>query len=882
MSTPILVTKLYIPASRPNAVLRPRLLGRLNEGMHRNLTLVSAPAGFGKTTLVSEWARGCGRPTAWLSLDEGDNDPARFLTYLVAAVQTVAGTVGGGLMSALHSPQPPPPDALLTVLINEIALLAHTFALVLDDYHIIESQAVDQILTFLLNHLPPPMRLVIATREDPPLPLAQLRVRGQLTELRAAGLRFTPAEAAEFLNEGMGLNLSTEAIAALESRTEGWIAGLQLAAISLQGHQDTPDFIKSFTGSHRFVLDYLLEEVLQRQPPDIQHFLLRTSILDRLCGSLCDALLPEGTDPRPSPAVSGQATLEYLDHANLFITPLDNERRWYRYHHLFADLLRQRFTRSAELSNGEKEVVELHRRASGWFEEHGLEAEAFHHAVAAEDVPRATRLVEGQGMPLFFRGVVAPVLKWLDALPPTVLNTTPSLWVMYASALLFASQTSGVEPKLQAAEAALQGRGVDDKQHDLIGHIASIRATLAVSQHDVEGILTQSHRALAHLHPDNLPVRTATTWTLGYAHHLRGERAAASRAYAEALSISQRIGHAIITILATIGLGNMQEADTHLHQAAGRYREVLRWLGEPPLPIGCEAHLGLARIVYEWNDLEAAQRHAEQALYLARQLEQTDRAVACQLFLARLHLTQRDISDAAAMVAQASQAVRQHRFVHREAEVVAAQVMMGLHQGNLAAAAHLAQTYDLPLSQGRVYLAQGDPAAALALLEPARLEAEAKGWADERFRLMLLQALALHAQGESGQAAELLGEGLALAEAGGYLRTFVDEGEPMARLLTEAAAYGRMPDYIRRLLALFKSEAPYFPPPPPQSLPEPLSQRELEVLRLVAQGLSNHEISERLFLALSTVKGHNQLIFDKLQVRRRTEAVARARALGLL
>src|SRR5215468_3969556 len=347
MTTPILATKLYVPPRRPNLVLRPRLIDRLNEGLHRKLTLISAPAGFGKTTLVSEWLAGCARPAAWLSLDEGDNDPARFLTYLIAALQTIAPTLGKGVVGALQSPLPPLAEPILTTVLNDItASIADPFVLVLDDYHLIDARLVDHALTFLLDHLPPQMHLVIATREDPPLPLARLRASGQLTELRAADLRFTPAEAADFLTQAMGLSLSADDVAALEARTEGWIAGLQLAAISLQGRHDTASFIASFTGSHHFVMDYLVEEVLHQQPEHIQSFLLRTSILDRLCGPLCDAVVRD-------PAVSGQATLEYLDRANLFLVPLDHERRWYRYHHLFAELLRQRLYQSTASSPGE-------------------------------------------------------------------------------------------------------------------------------------------------------------------------------------------------------------------------------------------------------------------------------------------------------------------------------------------------------------------------------------------------------------------------------------------------------------------------------------------------------------------------------------------------
>jgi LuxR family maltose regulon positive regulatory protein len=889
MSAPILATKLYIAPPRPKVVLRPRLIERLNEDLHRKLTLVSAPAGFGKTTLVSEWVAGCERPAAWLSLDEGDNDPTRFLTYLVAALQTISADIGAGALAVLQSPQPPSTESILTALLNEITAISHNFILVLDDYHVVDAKPVDNVLTFLLEHLPPQMHLVIATREDPQLPLARLRARDQLTELRAADLRFTPSEAAGFLNQVMGLNLSAQDIAALETRTEGWIAGLQLAALSMQGHQDTTGFIKSFTGSHHFVLDYLVEEVLQQQTESVQTFLLHTSILDRLCGPLCDAVLG-------SPSASGQETLEYLERANLFIVPLDNERRWYRYHHLFADLLRQRLHQSAASPTGGEEgsVADIHTRASVWYENNGLEIEAFHHAAAANDVERAARLVEGKGMPLQFRGAVAPVLHWLESLPTTVLDAWPSLWTTYASVTLVSGQQTGVEQKLQAAEAALQGakpvpsavEGPDDKTRDIIGRIAAIRATLAATLNQVETVIAQSRRALEYLHPDNLPFRTFTTWKLGYAYHLQGNRAAASRAYSEAIAISQASGNIITTIVATIGLGSIQETDNQLYLAAETYQRVLQLFGDQPLPVACEAHLGLARIFYEWNDLDTAEQHGLQGLQLARQSENTDRSVACELLLARLKLAQGDGAGAAAMLAEAEQSVRQHNSVHRMPEVAAAQVIVLLHQGNLAAAAHLAQTHELPISQARVYLAEEDPSAALAVLGPLRQQMEAKGSADEQLRVMVLQAVAHHAHGEKDKAVQFLGGALALAGPGGFIRIFVDEGPPMAQLLSEAAAHGMMPDYVSKLLAVFEAEEQKDEDesslPIAQSLIEPLSQRELEVLQLIAQGFSNREISERLFLALSTVKGHNRIIFDKLQVQNRTEAIARARELGLL
>src|SRR5229473_99331 len=389
MPTPLLATKLYIPRLRPHVVSRPRLIERLNEGLHRKLILISAPAGFGKTTLVSQWVEGIERPAAWLSLDEGENDPARFLTYLVAALQTIAANIGEGVLGVLQSPQPPPTDAILTALLNDITTISDHFVLVFDDYHVIDAKPVDHALTFLLDHLPPHMHLVSATREDPQLPLARLRAGGHLTEVRVTDLRFTPSEAAAFLNQVMGLTLSAENIDALERRTEGWIAGLQLAAISMQGHLDPTSFITSFSGSHHFVLDYLVEEVLQQHPESVQTFLLRTSILDRLCGPLCDAVLGKDEANRSSIILQPSAfILEYIERANLFIVPLDNDRRWYRYHHLFADLLRQRLHQrnTSSPANEADDVAQLHRRASQWLEDHGLEIEAFQHAAAANDV----------------------------------------------------------------------------------------------------------------------------------------------------------------------------------------------------------------------------------------------------------------------------------------------------------------------------------------------------------------------------------------------------------------------------------------------------------------------------------------------------------------
>ena len=867
MSTPILATKLYIPAPPPTVVARPRLVERLNAGLHRKLTLISAPAGFGKTTLVSAWAAGCDERVAWLSLDAADNDLTRFLTCFVAALRIIAANTGEGVLRLLQSPQPPPMEATLTEMLNDIASSKDAVVLVLDDYQVIDSKPVEAAVAFLLEHLPPQVRVVMTTREDPQLPLARLRGGGQLSELRVNDLRFTASEAARFLNQAMGLDLSADDVATLETRTEGWIAGLQLAALSLHSHPDATRFIQSFTGSHHFVLDYLLEEVLQRQPESIQTFLLRTSILDRLSGALCDAALGK-------PSGSSQATLEQIERANLFLVPLDDERAWYRYHHLFGELLRQRLQQSNASS---LEVAELHNRASQWYEDQGHDVEAFHHAAAANNIDRAERLIEGRGVPLQYRGAGGSVLRWLESLPASVLDARPSLWVTYATALFFEGRHTAVEQKLQAAEASLQGAGLDEKSRDLIGRIASIRATLAIIQHDAETIIAQSRLALEYLAPDNIPIRTATTYTLGYAHQLHGDRLAARQAYADVVSASGSVGDSIYTIAATLGLAQIQESDNQLFVAARTYDRVLELIGDPPRGMASEAYLGLARIHYEWNELDVAEQHAQQCLKITGKEDSVDTTVSCGVFFAQLKLARGDVSGAIASLAEADEFVDQHKFVSWKPKIASVRVSTMLHQGNVSAAADLAEAHDLPISQARVHLARGDSAAALAVLEPWRRHVEAKGWADKRLEVLLLQAQALQAHGDRDSAVHVLMDGVGLAEPGGLVRSFVDEGAPMATLLSAAAAEGRMTDAIRKLQAAFEAGKHA----PAQSPIDRLSERELEVLRLIAQGLSNQEIGERLFLALDTVKGHNRRIFGKLQVQRRTEAVARAREIGL-
>ena len=885
--SPLLSTKLFIPYPGKDLVSRLRLIERINDGLGKKLTLVSAPAGFGKSTLLVNWISQSKENIAWISLDKEDNDTTRFIAYLITAlnqVKNISKENGKGALSLLAMPQTPPACDFITSLINDISQYSGRVVLILDDFHMVNSTAIVKILTFLIEHQPTNLHLMISTREDPSLPLSRLRASGQMTELRAADLRFTAPEATIFLNQLKGLDLSKENISALETRTEGWIAGLQLAAISMQGHKNAQDFINSFTGSHHFVLDYLVEEVLQQQSESIQTFLLRTSILNRLCGPLCDTLIRDKT-------ISGQKTLEYLEQANLFLIPLDNKRHWYRYHNLFAEFLRQRLQQSTGLyAKGNKEIdlAELHIHASEWFENNGLEFEAFQHAAAANDIDRAERLIVEDKISQHFRGSVTVILNWLRSLSKNVLDARPWLWWKYASLLLINGQTTGVEEKLQAAETALSDVEQNDKSKNLIGQIAAARATLAFTRYDIEAMLVQSRTALKYLRPDNPIPRSSAYWTLGYAYFLRRDISSAKQAFTDAISTSQAAGDTFTTILASIGLGNIHEAQNQLNLAAEIYQRVLELAGNQPIQIISEAHLGLARVFYEWNDLDSAEKHAQESFKLASQYERIiDRFVSCEVFLARLKLARGDISCADQMLHKSMKLTHQYNFTHQIPEVAVAQVLVLLHKGDLENAAKLAEKHNLPISQSRVLLAQGKPSEAWTMLAQWRQQAEERDWKDEQLKSMVLQSIALYKQNNIKQAVQMLEEILAMAEPNGFIRVFVDEGPPMAHLLDKALSHQVNNDYINRIQAAFPGTiSDKMKPPQPKASEsdwvEPLSEREIEVLQLIAEGLTNQEIADRLFLSLHTVKVHARNIYSKLGVKNRTQAVSKGKVLKIL
>lgn len=867
MFTPVATTKFRVPPRRPDLVERERLLDSLNLIPDRQCAVVSAPAGFGKTTLVGRWVSTCALPVAWLSLDREDAEWVRFLSCLVASIRTA-------VLRSLQATPSPPAESVCAVLLNEIADLEDDLVLILDDYHLIESHDADRILAFLLEHLPSQLHLVIVTRSDPNLALARLRAQNRIVEIRSEDLRFHHAEAVDFYRRYSGLDLTPEQISMLEERTEGWVSGLQLAALSLQGQSDVAGFIDSFSGSHRFIREYLMEEVLNRQSEPLQRFLLQTSVLEKFCGSLCDAVLRD-------PSLPGEDTLDSLQHANLFLVSLDTEGYWYRYHHLFGAFLQQHLRKTPDII-----PAVLHVRAALWFEGQGMDLEAFQHAVAAGEIDLAMRVMEGKGMPLLFRGAVPAVLNWLESLPAHEKDRRPALWVSYGSALVFAGRLPEVEPVLQRAEVLLNDVLPDDSLRDLRGHISTLRATLALTRHDADGILTHSRSALELLSPDNLPIRSAARWICGYAHQLNGERDAAGRAYDEALPVARSIGHGVVITGCLNGLAVLHEADNRLRTAAGFYHEALDQAGKPLMPSACELYLGLARIHYQWNDLNAAESFARTARDLAARIDTTDRSVACDLFLADLYVTRKDPQNAAILVRQAEQAVKDNRFDVRLPDTAVVKSRLYLMEGDTRAAMDVVEQFDLPLGKAGVLLASGRPESALRLLDEYLRLIETRKWKDQWLRAGTLKAATLWALNRQARALEMLDSMLDMAEPGGFVRLFLDMGTTMKHMLRKVRG-GNHAGYVNQLLAACAADrevtVPGTPDTPSLSPPvDSLTTREREVLRLIAEGLSNRQICRRLSLALDTVKGHNRRIFEKLQVQRRTEAVARATRYGIL
>ena len=888
MPDQVLTTKLYMPVLRSGIVPRPRLVEKLNCGIQGPLTLISAPPGFGKTTLVSEWraSRSADEfPLSWLSLDAEDNNTTRFLSYIISAIGVIRQDFGEIALSALQSPQPIPVQAILTNLINEIGRIEGPFVLVLDDYHVIQTQPIHDALSFILDHLPSQLHLVILSRADPPLPLARLRARSQLTEIRENDLRFTHDETTAFLNQVMELNLSTKDLAALEQRTEGWITGLQLAALSLHGHENPSHFIATFGGGYHFIVDYLVEEVLNRQSDSTREFLLRTSILNRLTGSLCDALTGR-TD--------GQATLEYLEKANLFVTPIGNECCWYRYHQLFADVMQNRLRQSYP-----SQIFGLHIRAAEWFEYNGHLSDAVKHALVAGDENYAARLVDENAWSMIMRGELALLINWVKAVGKAA-YTLPRLCIYQAWALDLTGQIENVENWLQRGEEYLTGNPSFDPQkgNAIEGSAAAIRAHIALLQNDAPRAIQLCEQAERKLEADNLTMRSGVAFLLGNARLIGGDLANVDSAWAEAVRLGRMSGSLLVATTALDGMTYLATMRGELHKAASLCREELQLSAAPhhqPTPLAAYAYSRLGSLHHEWNDIATALHYAEKGAELSRILARPNYIIQSHTVLARLRLAQHDLNSALDLLHEAEQVARQYALT-LFADSLFAEMRMRVWTAkeDLEAGVQLAKERGLEVGKNfnhmreseylmlvRILLARGKLREALALQKHILRAFASFGWQGRVIETLVLRAMILQAEDNIPESLNALEKALSLAEPEGYVRVFLDEGEPMAGLLRRAGSRGIAPKYVSRLLGEFdkmagKASASH------QPLIEPLSDRELEVLALLADGLSNQKIAERLVLSIGTVKTHTSSIYRKLDVSSRTQAIARAKELSLL
>jgi len=904
----LLATKLHVPRPQPGFVPRPRLVQALGEGLARGRVLVCAPAGFGKTSLLAELARSGGRPVAWLGLDAGDNDPARFWRYVVAALDRAQPGIAGRLGPLLGSPAPRSFEGLVTALINELAASPgrDEMLLVLDDYHLVEAGLVHESVSFLMENLPPGLLLVVSGRVDPPLPLARLRARGQLAELRAGELRFTTEEAAELLGAAAGPVLPDTAVVALTARTEGWAAGLRLAALSLRGRTDVAGFVAAFSGSHRFVLDYLADEVLDGQPGPVRSFLLETSVLERLSGELCDAVTGRS---------GSQAMLHHIERAGLFLVPLDEVRGWWRYHHLFADLLRSRLEQEQP-----GRAQELHRAAAAWSDEHDLGDDAVRHALAAGDAAWAARLVERYVGALLRRSEGATLRRWLSTLPAEVLRARPRLCLAQGFNAVVSGQVEAIEPLLDDAERAFAATGSQPPEPpvgpaggvlaNVPAGIAFLRAELARLRGDAAHAVDWDRQARAQLGESDYFLRTLVRANLAGADWLSGQLGQAECGLAEALAERRAAGEGYLATRVCHDLGQVQRAQGNLDAALATYRQALDTAGEvssQPPHLGM-AHVGLAEVLYERDELAPALDHATRGVALCRQLAFTPPLASGLAILARIRQAQGDAAAAMAAMGEAGRVELSPQVVALLNPVPAQRAQLLLAQGDVTAASQWAEAaglspedeLDYPrepayLLLARVLLARDRPGPALTLLQRLLAIAASQGRIGNVIEIQALLALALAARGDHAGANGALAEAVTLACPQGYVRVFADEGARMRALLTRLSAARkdqRAPardidsDYLAGLLRAC-GQAGAAPPSrrAAAALPgmaEPLTEREVEVLRLLAAGRSNQRIAYELVVALDTVKKHVTHVLGKLGAANRTEAVARARQLGLI
>jgi len=874
----LLKTKLNIPVTRGKLVVRQRLIDQLNDDLSladrfaRKLTLVSAPAGFGKTTLVAVWLAGVQYRTAWLSLDEGDNDPARFMAGLLAALRQIHADSGNATQAMLQSPQPPPAETLITALINDLAIVAYPFILVLDDYHIIQNPLVHHMVSFFLEHQPSQMHQVILTREDPLLPITRLRSRGQAGEVRQENLSFTLSETAEFFRQIMGLDLAQADIEALWRRSEGWVVGLQLAAFSMQGYSNQHDFVESFTGSNRYVLDYLFEEVFSRQPADTQDFLIKTSILDRLSGELCDAVVGR---------IDSQNLLEALERSNLFIVPLDQSREWYRYHHLFGELLHHRLR-----MQGDTLEARLHQRASEWLEVHSFQTEAVQHALAARDWERAGALIHNLSGTMLNLGEVVTLLAWFKRFPETFIRADPRLCQEYSWPLILSGESEAAESLLEHAEQLAAGN------RPLLGAIATAQAYLARGRGDVPRTIELSQRALSLLPETDLATHAILEVNLGIAYWHTGQMGEATQALVEAQRAALESGNIYVQLTGVVFLGRVMAVRGDLHQAAQTFQGAIQQGGQ--VLILALAQLDLGALHYEWNDLKAAREHLQQGIAISEESGNIEFQVAGYMLLARLECALGNRQATLEALRKTQELVQARNIpAPTRARSLACQVEIALAQGDLEEAQKWAEqisldvdalpfTRFLGLARERLLIARGHRMRAARQLAAKFEIADRAGWVYGTIAVRVLQSLA---SGNKETGIEFLAEALKRAQTEGFIRTFADAGEALIPLLQEAARRGVHPEYVGQILAVIGKQPPRelkVPAPGGWLMVEPLSERELEVLRLVAAGLSNREIAASLYLSPGTIKTHVHNIYGKLGVGNRTQAVVRAKELELV
>lgn len=926
MSTPILATKFYIPALRPDLVSRPRLVRRLNDGLSSgcHLTLVSAPAGFGKTTLLSEWAQSSERPLAWLTLDEGDNDPVRFWRYIITGLNRIAPAVGADLLPMLQSTPPLPVEALVTDLVNELAAINTPLVLVLEEYHLIEQEEIHTGLNFLLNHIPPSLYVVISTRADPALQLSRRRVRREINEIRAADLRFDRHDVDELFNSGMCLHLADEEIAALENRTEGWAAGLQMAALSLNHCSDSHAFIQNFMGDDRYIADYLMEEVLQRQPEEIQTFLLETSILDRLSAPLCDAVTGRS---------DSQAVLTTLERENLFLLPLDNHREWFRYHRLFAELLRQSLTSG----RGGEVVKDLQKKAALWFMNSRNFSDGVDYALGSGDSRVIAGVILSASPEMFQKSELITVLNWGDRTPRAVLTDYPGLGFMFAWAahatgharqaahfLEVLDQVLGV--RLDASVLSFEDPALPPSAGPALAEASVMRARIALDQMDTVHALAIGRVVLPYLMADhsgelfyfNPPenLRSPMLFTMGLAYKMEGSLAEAVRYFPQAIEEARNRSNIHVLALSAAHLGDTQMLQAHLNEAEATFEQALRFEHEYQLSRSAffgMALVGLGNIALERNDLEKARGFLIKGVEHARLWKLWECLLPGYVGLARLECILGNW-EAAGWALDELEKAGEHAEAVVGPAVALWRARWNLLRGHLEAAGVWAQTSGLvslldgepagssesqtglspereeeALTLARVLLAQGRAADAARLA--GRVAEQAAGgerWG-RTIAALTFQAAALH--GNEREARDILLKALRLAEPGGYVRIFLDEGAPIRTLLNSMNLLGaelepQIHVYIRRLLEAFAGATGGSEPERPvqtgQGLVEPLSERELEILRLVANGATNPEIAQKEFISVNTVKKHITNIYGKMGVTTRVQAVEMARRLGMI